>query len=123
MELAPLFDDLESQRFERGLNKTSGLPVYLMQLEDSQSVQALIAAAGQDAAAHQQIYDRLIERQEGSDDTFHAQQYDSILSAYLYVLSQLDQTRARQAAQTFLEIPALYWSRLLAEHILEPSGD
>jgi hypothetical protein len=119
MTLTDLFEQIESAKFSAYLNAASGLSVFQSALESNESLKQFgdfIAKSPEDTQA---VFNRLLHLLKSSSEALEAHRNDVALAAYLHILSTKNLDLTRLAAEQIIQNSHLWWSKRLAEQILE----
>ena len=117
MTFEELIDHIESLRFAVSLSIMSGFKSMLRVLEMDETIQSLTQITLKHPEIRHKIYERLIGLIGEDADSNYMHEYDSAVTAYLYVLSKTNVLLAQQAIERILGTPNFWWAMRLVKHL------
>jgi hypothetical protein len=117
MSLDELLHEVENTASD--LNIISGFTAFLDVIRHRPDVESLVNALRHSPRNKEVVHGRLTALFEEHGDPGYAHPFDPAIAVYLYVLYQVDQLLAFKVAEQFSRISQLWWSRRLANYIIE----
>ena len=117
--LTDLLAKIESLRFSMSYTILSGFSLVKKALAEDITLYRLLAWLVESPEDTEQIYQRALLLLEDNPHPENMHPHDVAILGYLYVLMQVDQPLAQQAAERIRLRPRMFWARRLAEEIHE----
>ncbi len=119
MHLDALLRESESAEIASEINIASGFRPFLDTLVHLRVIKPLVNELRHSPTNKEVMYSRLMVLLTEQDDPGYAHPYDPAIAVYLYVLYCVDENLALKVAAQFSADPQLWWSRRLANYIIE----
>jgi len=116
--LKKAFDYIESLRFGAEMGIASGFGTVTSIMEENKFVLQLTGSSSQSLWIGDAIYSRIACLSSVKIDVQYAHPHDHALTAYLWILYKTNKELSRRAASVILTSDNLFWSRILARHII-----
>lgn len=121
MTFKELINEVESSAFDIRFSVLSGLKILTLTLAHDETIRQLITHIHEKPEASKIVLQRLTALAQKDVPAEYAHPDDMAIAAYVYVLAQVNIETAQQATDIINNVHNLWWSRRLAQNLLNES--